>query len=236
MIAGADRIALSGWLAHIGTHSHAAPAVVVGIDAPLLFVGDGSHRSRASLLAPGFRHAVKTGSGRIAVFVLPAHAVQRDGTGIPVRELSHPARWVELAQALSRRELDDFSAVDRCLARERIRARPVDDRLRVVLEMMAQHLDRNTPVDEIAGAVGLSSSRLMSLSREHLGTSLRGYRRWLRAFRVARDYARGVSLTQAALDSGFSSSAHLSFAAREHFGIKPSDILTAQNRSAIRAV
>jgi hypothetical protein len=50
------------------------------------------------------------------------------------------------------------------------------------------------PVEEIAAEVRLSPSRLMSVAHEQLGTSLRRYRRWLRMFRVARDYAGGASL------------------------------------------
>jgi AraC-like DNA-binding protein len=75
----------------------------------------------------------------------------------------------------------------------------------------------------------------MGLAREQMGTSLRVFRRWLRTFSVARDYAAGASLTTAAIDAGFSSSSHLSAASREHFGIRPSQILTPRTRAAIIA-
>ena len=102
--------------------------------------------------------------------------------------------------------------------------------------MLAATLDTNLSIDEVAAAARLSPSRLMTLAHTQLGASLRAYRRWLRAFQVARDYAAGASLTEAALAAGFSSSAHLSAAARDHFGIRPSDILTPHNRGGIRAV
>lgn len=235
LLAGAERIALGGRLPRIGHHRHAAPAVVVGLDGPLRFVADRTHQSRAALLAPGFAHAVDTASGRIAVFVLPPHAISGVDL-LPVADLRYPAQWIELGLALVRRELQDLSPVDLCLGRERLDTRPIDDRLRMALATLGEALDRNLPVEAVASAARLSPSRLMSLAREHLGTSLRVYRRWLRSFQVARDYASGRSLTEAALAAGFASSAHLSSASREHFGIRPSDILTPANRAAIRAV
>ena len=56
---------------------------------------------------------------------------------------------------------------------------------------------------------------------------------WTRAFAVARGYAAGASLTRAALDAGFASSAHLSATSRESFGIRPSQILSPGNRARI---
>lgn len=78
-------------------------------------------------------------------------------------------------------------------------------------------------------------NRLMALAHAQLGAPLRYVRRWLRMFSVARDYAAGATLTTAALDAGFASSAHLSVAAREHFGIRPSQILSPRTRAAITA-
>ena len=136
----------------------------------------------------------------------------------------------------SSRFLDCFEPLQRCLAREGLHPRPVDRRLRRALELLADDLDDNRAIEEIAAEAGLSPTRLMALARQQLGTSLRGYRRWLRSFHVARRYALGASLTDAALEAGFSSSAHLSAAAREQFGIRPSQLLTPHTRAAIRAV
>jgi AraC-like DNA-binding protein len=234
LLAGEGRIALCGRIDEIRAHRHAAPAVVVGVDGPLGFVAGRTHRSAAALIAPGFVHAVATFGGRIAVFLLPPYAMTKDRLP-PISDLSHPRRWVELGDAVLRGELDDFAAVDRCLARERRGARPVDDRLRAALDAIGEALDENLPVEHLAARARISPSRLMALSREQLGASLRTVRRWLRTFRVARDYAAGATLTDAALAAGFSSSAHLSMAAREHFGIRPSDILSPENRGAMRA-
>lgn len=234
-MAGGERIGLCGHFAEVSRHRHAAPAVVIGVDGPLRFVAERTHQSRAVLVEPGFAHAVDTGGGRLAMFVLAPHAQRRQG-GAPLRDLPDPRGWAALGEAVFRQELTDFTEIDHRLEGGRLGLRPIDDRLRTALGVVGATVDQNVSIDDIASAAGLSGSRLMNLAHAQLGASLRSYRRWLRAFRVARDYAAGASLTEAALAAGFSSSAHLSAAARAHFGIRPSDILTPRNRAAVRAL
>jgi AraC-like DNA-binding protein len=241
VLLGAEQVAVSGDLGPIGRHHHAAPAVVIGVDGPLRFLagadGDGasgaatSRQSRAALIAPGFRHAVDLAAGRIAVFVLPAAGAPLSDE--PVHDL-RPGPWLELAEAVAQGALESFEPVARALDQQRIHPRPIDARLRHALGRLALSLDDNLAIEDIAGDAGLSPTRLMALARAQLGTSLRGYRRWLRAFQVARGYATGASLTEAALEAGFASSAHLSAAVREQFGIRPSQLLTPRARAAMR--
>jgi AraC-like DNA-binding protein len=238
LIAGPDRIGLCGRFPGVLHHRHAAAAIVVGIDGPLDFIAQRTHRSRAALIAPGFAHAVEAHGGRLAMFVLPTHAHSAQDL-LPVSDLAVPDRWVDLGRGLLRGEIRDFAPIDRALHDLQRTGRsgpPIDDRLRRALAALGGSLDENLPVARAAAAAGLSPSRLMAIAHQQLGVPLRAYRRWLRTFQVARAYATGASLTEAALAAGFSSSAHLSVAAREHFGIRPSDILAPRNRAAIKAV
>ena len=208
---------------------------MVGVDGPLRLRGENTHEGRAVLVRPGCWHSIDASAGRMAVFFLPPHALRTDQLAW-VQDLRHLARWVELGQALVTGELRGFAPVDACLAGEHLKARPIDDRLRSAMQTLAGTLDENLAIDEVAARVHLSASRLMTLAHDQLGTSLRAYRRWLRAFHVVRDYAGGMSLTEAAFAAGFASSPHLSNVAREQFGIRPSDILYPANRPAIRVV
>src|SRR6185295_10655625 len=167
---------------------------------------------------------------------LPPHVL--GAPALPVMDTPDPGGWIELAAAVSRDELRSFEPIDHQV-RQQLRGRarradaiaaPIDDRVLRATAVIADALDENLPVDAIAASAGVSPSRLMALVRAQLGTSLRGYRRWLRMFQVARTYATGASLTAGALDAGFSSSAHLSAASREQFGIKPSQLLAPRRR------
>jgi AraC-like DNA-binding protein len=233
VVVGVDRVALAGRFTDIRTHRHAAPVIVVGLDGPVRFTAGGrEHVGRAVAVAPGFEHAVDARGGRLGLFLMPAHAV---GGDLPVRELGRSRTWRELGEALAAGDLTDLAAIDASFARDNPHARPLDDRLHEAIAGLLDRLDENVSIDEAADSVGLSASRLMALAHAQIGAPLRTYRRWLRAIRVAREYAAGASLTQAALSAGFASSAHLAMAAREHFGIRPSDVLTHRGRAAIHA-
>ncbi|MBX3197078.1 MAG: helix-turn-helix domain-containing protein [Labilithrix sp.] len=229
LLVGAERVALCGALGPISPHAHATAAVVVGLDRPIRFVAGAARECRAALLAPGFTHAVDVRGSRLAVFLLPPRRPEHRS---PLTELA-PGPWLEIAGAVDKGCLLDFDPIDHAL---RERAHPIDDRLHAVLDRMRGRLDENVAVAELAAAVRLSPTRLMALARAELGTSLRTYRRWLRTFEVARDYAAGATLTEAAHRAGFASSAHLSAAAREHFGIRPSQVLRPASRAGIVAL
>lgn len=230
LLLGGDRLALASRLDPITTHHHAAPAVVIGIDRPLAIVAGRRHVARAVLLAPGFTHAVDPRGGSLAVFLLPPNAAS-PGALSPVRDLS--TRWVELGRAVLEEQLAGFDVVDAALRRESIQTAALDDRLARAIEVMTSSLHENVAIAELASAARVSPSRLMALAHAQLGSSLRGYRRWLRMFAVARAYASGASLTAAAHQAGFASSAHLSAAARGHFGIRPTDVLSPRARASI---
>ncbi|UWU88615.1 AraC family transcriptional regulator [Bradyrhizobium yuanmingense] len=77
---------------------------------------------------------------------------------------------------------------------------------------------------ELGRRAGLSSSRFLHLFKDVTGVPLRRYRIWSRIGAAARAVAQGQSLTEAAHDAGFSSSAHFSTAFRDMFGMMPSEL------------
>ena len=235
ILAETDRIALGGQLGGVSRHRLSAPAVVVGLDGDLRVRSEHVLEGRVILVRPGCWHSIDATAGRMAVFLLPPHALRADQLSW-AQELEQPERWRELGEALLVGQRAAWEPIDRCLAGERLRVHPLDPRLQAAMAALERTLDENVAVGEVAAAARLSASRLMALAHEQLGTSLRAYRRWLRAFRVVRDYAAGLSLTEAAFAAGFASSPHLSVSAREQFGVRPSDILRPGNRATIRVV
>ena len=77
---------------------------------------------------------------------------------------------------------------------------------------------------ELAGACGVSPSRLTHLFRQETGTSLRQYRSWVR-LRSALDVLwSGLSLTDLAHGAGFADCAHFSRTIVQMLGSTPSDL------------
>ena len=78
--------------------------------------------------------------------------------------------------------------------------------------------------DELASRVALSTSRLLHLFRDQMGTPLRPHLRWLRLTDALQRVVEGESVTEAAVAAGFFDGAHLTHSAQNYFGLSPSDM------------
>lgn len=106
--------------------------------------------------------------------------------------------------------------------------RSIDWRIARAIQMIREDPSLPHRAEALARQVGLSESRFRHAFREATGLSLTRFRVWTR-LRAAMSLAlAGGSLTQAAHEAGFSSSAHLSSVHRAMFGLTPSAILAAQ--------
>lgn len=104
----------------------------------------------------------------------------------------------------------------------------LDPRIGDTITRIRQHAEDNPPLAELASAVGLSSSRLVNLFKSQVGVPIRRYRLWHRLFRACTLLAAEASITEAALQAGFTDAAHLSHTFREILGISPSQLFGRQ--------
>lgn len=96
-----------------------------------------------------------------------------------------------------------------------------DYRVRRMIAWAAQQVDGPVSLADAVAVGGLSASRLRHLFVEQTGLPFKTYLLWLRLTRAVEVVAAGASITQAAHDSGFADSAHLSRTFRRMFGIAP---------------
>lgn len=101
------------------------------------------------------------------------------------------------------------------------------DRVQQLLESLATEVDDDDSLEALAARVALSPSRFRHRVRALVGMPLRPYLRWLRLRRALMVAATGESLTRAAQDAGFADAAHLTRTMQRHFGVAPSDVVTA---------
>ncbi|MEJ0023264.1 MAG: AraC family transcriptional regulator [Alphaproteobacteria bacterium] len=99
-----------------------------------------------------------------------------------------------------------------------------DLRIRKLIAWAAQQLDGPVSLSDAVVSSGLSASRLRHLFVEQTGLPFKTYLLWLRLTRALEAFAGGSSLTQAAHDSGFADSAHLSRTFRRMFGVAPTGL------------
>lgn len=106
-----------------------------------------------------------------------------------------------------------------------------DERVALAAALIKDHSHLNMSVAEIADKVNLSVPRLIQLFKQITGTPIRRFRLWHRIFATAEKLSKGVSLTEAAIASGFSDYAHFSRTYRELSGGNPSQ---AKDNTEIR--
>ena len=95
-----------------------------------------------------------------------------------------------------------------------------------VVSALGREPEKFENVEIAASYTGMSSMRFQHIFTETLGMPFRRYRQWRRMGAIVRSLAIGKNLTEAAYDCGFSSSAHLSTAFKEMFGLRPSEVFS----------
>ena len=100
----------------------------------------------------------------------------------------------------------------------------IDKKIAEVVRIIEESPQDFQTIESAARIACLSPSRFRARFIEEVGVPFRRYRLWRRMAKVITVLSGGESLTEAALLSGFSSSAHLSTAFKSMFGLSPSAI------------
>jgi AraC-like DNA-binding protein len=227
------RAMFTGYGMQLSPHRLAAATLVIALDAPfnlsLLKSGKQVH-ARMAVIAPDTLHELKT-EGRIAFLYLDATSDDYAALGRSDLEgAEHKINRI-LASLQDEASINTGAILDSiCRELDLPQRAPCDSRIVAALRSIDAAPHDFTAIGQAANIAGLSVPRFQHLFKEATGTSFRRYRLWRRMGVVARALAEGQTLTNAALDAGFSSSAHLSAAFRTMFGIKPSQLVTAKAR------
>lgn len=235
----------AGLLGTVRWHAHAVPVLLVALGSGFrLRTGSTTAwiHCRAAVVPAGLVHELETGDEPVAVwYPTPSAANPHSLTrllsnaqfvaGCMVGHASETALFRELFERGDSHHhagevLDD-------LLKTRIRQPPlavIDPRLLAVLDQIEAAPQHAGSATEWAAACGMSSSRFMHLFSEQLGVPYRRYRTWRRLRNSMRLASEGLSLTEAALESGFSDSQHFSREFSQKIGIAPSAILRRVGR------
>ena len=111
----------------------------------------------------------------------------------------------------------------------------LDARISSVVALIKRDVANNLSARYLAAQVDLSEPRLSQLFKDTLGVPIRRYRQWHRLFVTAVGVTQGLSLTTAALEAGFTDSAHFSRTFRSILGMPPSAMLNPRGRMRMYA-
>ena len=234
---------------NLSPHRNAVACLAIGLEAGFEVSDDpqdvaASYRScRSVLVHPNTLHHFRGATGLMAFLYLDPQSRDLDRLRQLMRikdmrasfGLANEDRLADALLALWRSEAD-WPETRRVLGREFLGVSAgVDDRIKSVLGRMSADPAGRLSAGELAQAVGLSESRFLHLFSETVGLPFRRYRLWCSMGAALRSVTQGASLTTAALDAGFSSSAHFSTAFREMFGMEPSRLSRAGIKMRKRA-
>nr|MBV6628673.1 helix-turn-helix transcriptional regulator [Oceanococcus sp. HetDA_MAG_MS8] len=211
-------------------HTHAANVALVALDRPMLIrEPEGDWVEHFSALIPaGTRHELDPQQGRCAVIYSDVHSpcwqamqpLQSAQASLPhIDALKGALTAVAESQAWT-------SALEQGLDRTlRNTLGPTPDtqsRLQAALSEHLQHC-QDLRLEDLAARMNLSTSRVQHLFLRELGVGFKRVQHWAR-FRIAVQAVGQLgTLTDAALEGGFSDSSHFSTAFRSMFGISARD-------------
>lgn len=224
----------------LSPHRNAVAVLALGLDDTFAVANDpadplaGYRRCRSALIPPNTLHHLTDTVGLMGFLYVDAYSrdfdrlksLVRDKTARAGFDLTVEGALIALLRDLASgvRSWPDVKAeLDRRLAGASGSA--VDPRVRLALDTLHANISCRPSLQALADRVGLSESRLRRLFKAATGVPLRRYRIWIAMGAAMRAIARGRTLTVAAMDAGFSSSAHFSAAYREMFGMEPSRLV-----------
>lgn len=173
---------------------------------------------RAALIPPGTLHHLRARGDMVFVYL--------DALGDDLAAL----QAIDLAAAHARltaggpAAMRGFGADDFCTALGVPRRGVGDARIAGVVRRLDDRPQDFPGVADAARIAGLSPSWFQALFRRAVGVPFRRYRLWRRMAVVVSATAEGQTLTRAAHEAGFASSAHLSSSFKGMFGLMPSDL------------
>ena len=228
-----------GALPDVSEHRLGAAALCVGVDRSFQVLESESSAwcaCRSVLIPPGCLHAIQVEGAIMAILFLEPESdhyaklrdIMQDGDGQCLYGLANENDVISLLRDLYQHHQD--AATTHQLLNQIINFNPkirsiyhdLDMRINRVIQLIKEDPSQSYSVEELADRVHLSPTRLVHLFKEQAGVPIRRFRQWNRMKSVVEYVAAGQTLTDAALNAGFSDSAHLSRAFRNMFGIKPS--------------
>lgn len=103
-------------------------------------------------------------------------------------------------------------------------AHEMNPHIQGALELIRELPIKKVSLKTIADGVHLSQSRLVTLFKQNVGVPFRRYLMWQRLLEAVKQVTSGAALTEAAYESGFADSAHLSRTFKQMFGMTMAEV------------
>jgi AraC-like DNA-binding protein len=221
-----------------------AHVIYIGFDTPFrLDVGAGWQLAEMACIEPGRLHSVEGGAGSIGELSLESETLANDDLPEPLGRGAGPVhdpqlinRWRSACASYLPPEAGTGpigASLDRHFFGRALHPRPLDPRIAEIISTISEDPFARHAATDLARGVGLSDSRMLHVFTAETGMTFRRFCGWKRARGLLSFVTAPASLTEIALQTGYSDSAHFSHAIRDFTGIKPKDIVAAMRGIAV---
>lgn len=221
-------------------HRNAVAVLAIGLHGPLAVARDPSEpdlgfvECRTALIEPNQLHLIRTTDEDHAFVYVDALSSDlavlrgrclRRGHSVSF-DLDNEAALIDLLLNMERSAKGWRTASGQIAAALSLHRGRTDARIEAAVRSLFAAPGEETDAAGQAVQIGLSPSRFQHLFKEVTGLAFRRFRLWARMRAALASAVGGATLTQAAHEAGFSSSAHLSAAFKAMFGMPPTGLLT----------
>jgi AraC-like DNA-binding protein len=199
----------------LSAHRNPVTCLLSGLDRPLIVLAGGERiEADMVMIRPDIEHSVEIcGRARVLYF---------DGLAFPFDSAVAsrlPRRFNSLATDALEGSVDATWELRHRLADHEELCPP--EIAKIVEDIISDPMDRMSQI-ELANRIGMERTRALRSFKRATGMTFRAFKNWAGVQAAAREIARGELVRTAALDAGFSDSAHLTRSFRIAFGTTPS--------------
>ena len=226
-----NHILIRAEYANPAEHCHNASHIIISLGADMTITAEGNEYCCQGVMIPSdVPHSIDTHNSPAVVFLYDcATDVSKQISSvrvIPNKDCAEIARLYAVFEANA--TSDNYSRLNEYILNKLGLSCPAhcinDDRIISAIQYIRSTLCEKLSCQQVADYVHLSQSRFSHLFKEQVGMTFASFLIYQRLMYVYREVFSGRSITDAALDAGFSSSAHFADINRRVFGISASSI------------
>lgn len=239
-----NRTLFFGPLQNLAFHAMGAVTINIGLYQPFYMkTAQGAYKAfRCVVIPAGFRHELQANGHLVASLMIEKNSM--DFLRFRERVKFHPSaftpmldqQWIDCFQKIYEEKPSKIAInqmINQLLHVDTGAEKSVDTRIEHIMQMIRQDPDNDFSQAYLAASVGLSASRFRHLFREQSDIPFRRYRMWRRVVTAMEVIHKVDNLTYAAMEAGFTDSAHFNRCFRDSFGVNPSLVFKNVDRFEI---
>ena len=213
-------------------HSHSAAHIMISLENEIEVILENEKvHCRGILIPSGMTHTANTDENKVLIFLFDSTtniANQLKEIEILDDELVDGVVNAYHAFVNGDKDASDYrkvvTNVYKCVNGDLLRHIVMDERVESALKYVRANLQEPLTCSDVAKHVFLSEGRFSHLFKEQAGMTFAAYLIYQRVMKTYVEIINGKSITEAAIEAGFSSSTHFAETSKRLFGLSASTI------------